>query len=112
LQDVSVGVGTAVSAKRQDAILKALNKGGCQFQKNHPTYTELGAFKVCAADQEENTTLLTADDSSFANTTFLQTLCSQFIPQGWKVFLWTADDQSIHFVWDAKSNPENDSCTA
>ena len=100
------GIGPVVSAKRQDAIVQALNKGGFRFKKEGPIFTQFDRFKVAAVDVEGKNILLTADDSTFANRQSVQDLCAEFLPQDWKVVLWTGDDQSLHLVAEQKAHPE------
>ncbi|HOX55610.1 MAG TPA: hypothetical protein P5205_05585 [Candidatus Paceibacterota bacterium] len=87
-----------VSAKRQDYIVGHLNKNGFDFVKENATFSDFGGYKVCAYDPAEKVILITADDCSFVQKPHIQELCARFMPQGWKMMLWTAEDESLHNV--------------
>ncbi len=107
------GVSPKISARRQDSIVKALNKGGFNLIKENPTYTMLGRFKVCAVDKQKKQLLMTADQTQFVNTKYVQDLCREYYAQDWELYLWTADDQSIYCLipWSRKpqTNPQDQS---
>jgi hypothetical protein len=94
-------VSPAVSAKRQDAIVKSLNDGGCHFVKNGAIDSNFCGYTVCAYDAIGKAVLVTADDCFFAQRPHIQELCARFIPQDWMIVLWTADDQSLHLICSA-----------
>lgn len=87
-----------ISAKRQDAIVNALNDKGYSFVKEGAISSSFAGFKVCAYDSDAEVILLTADDLSYAKKPHIQKLCAHFTQQDWMVILWTADDQSVHVV--------------
>jgi hypothetical protein len=90
-------IGSKISAKRQAAIVKALNEGGYEFVQEGPITFDAKGYRVSAYDSEEKVILLTGPHSYVA-TDYVQRLCAEFSAIGWKIIIWTEEDQCLYWI--------------
>jgi hypothetical protein len=89
-------IGLAPCAKRQDFVVKELNrKKRMHFVKEGPMGTELQGYQVCAYDPEEQFILITCDDLEYLTKPHIQTLCKHFAKSDYDVCAWVAKLEAV-----------------
>ena len=85
-----------VSAARQAEILKQLKmRAGLNLKMDNAIGTERDGFKFCAIDENDKYILITAENKSYVALPKIQALCKHFTGLGYRVMLWTEEDQEV-----------------
>lgn len=93
---VPASIGLTTSARRQDFIVKELNrKHGKHFQKESPMGSVIEGYKVCAYDPKEQLILITCDDMEFARSSYIQKVCNHFYQSDYTVCLWIGEFEKV-----------------
>jgi DNA-binding transcriptional ArsR family regulator len=90
-------IGSEVSAKRQGAIVKALNDDGFEFVREGAITFKVKGYHIAAYDSEQMVILLTCSQR-YAATDHVQRLCAEFTAIGWKIMIWTEEDQRLYWM--------------
>jgi hypothetical protein len=93
---VPSSVGLSPSCRRQDYIVKTINKEhGLQFIKEGPMGCSIEGYAVCAYDSKNQGVLITCDDFNYVTKPHFQKLCQHFVNKDWCVWVWVGSAQSI-----------------